>query len=150
MEVQRVTGSIYSADPGVDRHHLFSILSYHTMKIHYLSQLFSLTRSVHDIMDRRNYMGSSMLGHIISSHPIPTLKNQNRSFSSMPFGCRERCGGVLMMGSLPSSSIVSMQRPPNGASSKVLSMGVAWCSSDYAWVPSAARLNVCIYRERLN
>jgi len=54
-----------------------------------------------------------------------------------------------MVGSLPSSSIVSPQRPPNGASLKVLSMGVAWCSTDYAGVPSAARLTVCIYRERL-
>ena len=52
-----------------------------------------------------------------------------------------------MVGSLLSSSIVSTQRPPNGASLKVLSMGVA--SSDNARVPSAARLTVCIYRERL-
>jgi hypothetical protein len=37
MEVNRVTGSINSAHPGVDRHHLISISSYHTMKIHTLS-----------------------------------------------------------------------------------------------------------------
>jgi len=54
-----------------------------------------------------------------------------------------------MVGSLPSSSIVSPQQPPNGAFLKVLSMGVAWCSTDYVSVPSAARLTVCIYRERL-
>jgi len=54
-----------------------------------------------------------------------------------------------MVGSLPSSSIISQQQPPNGASLNVLSMGVAWCSTDYARVPSAARLTVCIYRERL-
>jgi len=60
-EVDRVTGSIYSADPGVDRHYLISI-------------------------------------------------------SSIPFGCRERWGGVLMLGSLPSSSFVSPQWPPSGAS----------------------------------
>jgi len=54
-----------------------------------------------------------------------------------------------MVGSLPSSSIISPQKPPNGAFLKVLSMGVAWCSTDYARVPSAARLTVCIYRERL-
>jgi len=48
-EVDRVTGSIYSADPGVDRHHLISISSYHTMKIHTLSfPTFGLTRSVRD------------------------------------------------------------------------------------------------------
>jgi hypothetical protein len=56
---------------------------------------------------------------------------------------------VLMVGSLPSSSIVSPQRPANGAFLKLLSMGVAWCSSNYARVPSAARLTVCIYSERL-
>ena len=71
-EVERVTGSIYSAHPGVDRH-LISILSYHTMKIHSLSQPFGLTRSVRDIMDTRNWVGSSTPGSIISSRPIPTL-----------------------------------------------------------------------------
>jgi len=54
-----------------------------------------------------------------------------------------------MVGSLPFSCIVSPERPPNGASLNVLSMGVAWCSSDYAQVPSVAKLTVCIYRERL-
>jgi len=54
-EVDRVTGSISSADPGVDRHHLISISSYHTMKIHTLSfPTFGLTRSVRDCMDPRN------------------------------------------------------------------------------------------------
>jgi len=73
IEVERVTGSLYSADPGVDRHYLISILSYHTMKIHYLPQLFSLIRSVRDIMDQCNCVGSSMLGRMISSHPISML-----------------------------------------------------------------------------
>jgi len=72
--VERVMGSIYSADPGVDRHNLISISSYHTMKIHTLSfPTFGLTRSVCDIMDPRNCVGSSTPGSIISSHPIPTL-----------------------------------------------------------------------------
>ena len=71
-EVERVTGSIYLADPGVDRP-LISILSYHTMKMHYLSQPFGFTRSVRDIVDPRNCVGSSTPGSIISSHPIPTL-----------------------------------------------------------------------------
>jgi len=70
-EVERVTGSIYSADPGVDRHHLISISSYHTMTIHTLSfPTFGLTRSVRDIVDPRNCVGSSTPGSIISSHPI--------------------------------------------------------------------------------
>ena len=64
MEVERVTGSIYSADPGVDRH-VISVLSYHTMKIHYLSQLFGLSRSDRNILDPCNYVGSSTPGSII-------------------------------------------------------------------------------------
>ena len=56
---------------------------------------------------------------------------------------------MLMVGSLPSRSIVSPQRPPRGASLKVLSMGMSRCSSDCTRVPSAARLTVCIYIERL-
>jgi len=55
MEVARVTGSIYSADPRVDRHHLISISSYHTMIIYTLSfPTFSLTRSVRDVVDPHN------------------------------------------------------------------------------------------------
>jgi len=54
-EVDRVTGSIYWADPGVDRHHLISISSYHTMKIHTLCfPTFGPTRSVRDFVDPRN------------------------------------------------------------------------------------------------
>jgi len=54
-EVDRVTGSIYSAYSGVDRHHLISISSYHTMNIHTLSfPTFGLTRSVRDFVDPRN------------------------------------------------------------------------------------------------
>ena len=54
-EVDRVTGSINSADPAVDRHHLISISSYHTMKIHTLSfPTFGLTRSVRDFVDPGN------------------------------------------------------------------------------------------------
>jgi len=39
-----------------------------------------------------------------------------RSFWWIPFECRERCGGVLMVGSPPSSSIISPERPPSDAS----------------------------------
>jgi len=73
-EVERVMGSIYSADPVVDRHHLISISSNHTMKIHTLSfPTFGLTRSVCDILDPCNCVGSSMPDSIIYSHRIPTL-----------------------------------------------------------------------------
>jgi len=44
-EVDRVMGCIYLAVSGVYRHHLISILSYHTMKMHTLSfPTFGLTR----------------------------------------------------------------------------------------------------------
>ena len=53
-EVERVMGSIYSADPGVDRQHLISISSSHTMKIHTLSfPTFSLTRSFRNVDPQR-------------------------------------------------------------------------------------------------
>jgi len=54
-EVDRVMGSIYLADPGVDRHHLILISSHHTMTIHILSvRSFGLTRSVRDFVDLCN------------------------------------------------------------------------------------------------
>jgi hypothetical protein len=50
MEVDRVTGSIYLADPGVDRYHLISISSNHTMNIQTQSfPTFGLNRSVGDV-----------------------------------------------------------------------------------------------------
>ena len=55
LEVDRVRGSIYSADPGVDIHHLISISSSHTMKIRTLSfPTFGLTCSVRDFVDPHN------------------------------------------------------------------------------------------------
>ena len=56
-EVDRVMGSIYSADPGVDRHHLISISSYHMMKIDTPSfPTFGLSHSVRDFLDPRTCM----------------------------------------------------------------------------------------------
>ena len=55
MVVDRVRGSIYSADPGLDRYHLISISSYHTIKIHTLSfPTFGHSRSVHNFADPTN------------------------------------------------------------------------------------------------
>jgi len=52
-----VTGSIYLADPGVNRHHPISISSYHTMKVHTLSfPTFGLTRSIGDFMYPCNFV----------------------------------------------------------------------------------------------
>jgi hypothetical protein len=48
-------GSIYLADPEIDRHHLNSIPSYRTMKIDTLSfGTFGLTRSVQELVDPGN------------------------------------------------------------------------------------------------
>jgi len=52
MEVDSVTQSICSADPGIDRCYLIFISSSHTMKIHTQFFLtFGLTRSVQDFVD---------------------------------------------------------------------------------------------------
>ena len=110
-EVDGVPGSIYSADLGVDRHHLISISSNHLMKIHTLSfPTFGLTRSVRDLVARQHRVVSYLITRFLHTW------NRNRSFSWISFGYRKRCGGVLMVGSLPSSSVVSPQRPPSGAS----------------------------------
>jgi len=142
-DLECVTGSIYSADPRVVRHHLIIQWKY-TL---YVSQLlFSLALCaiswIHaNAWDPQRRVVSYLLTRFLRS------SNLNSSFSWIPLGYPERCGWVLMVGYLPSSSIVSPQRPPNGASLNVLPMGVAWCSSDYARVPSAARLTVCMYRD---
>jgi len=63
-----VTGSIYPADPGVDRHHLISISSYHTMKIPTLSfPTFGLTRSVRDFVDSQRRVVSYPLTRFLPS-----------------------------------------------------------------------------------
>jgi len=73
-EVARVTGSIYSADPRVDSHHLISIWSYHIMKLHTLS--FPTSGVTHSVSRYTQFRGSSMPGSIISSHAIPMLVEQ--------------------------------------------------------------------------
>jgi len=72
--VDRVTGSIYSADSGVDRHHHISISSYHIMKIHTLScPTFSLTCSVRDFVDPQCRVVSYLLTRFLcfSQWPCP-------------------------------------------------------------------------------
>ena len=116
LEVDRVTGSIYSADPGVDRHHLISISSYHAMKILTLCfPRFGLTHSIRDIVDPRNCVYHQRQVVSYRSTRFLHSSNQNHSVSCIPHGCRGRCSIVLMVVSLASSSIVSPQRPPNGA-----------------------------------
>jgi len=57
-----------------------------------------------------------MPGSILSSHQIPTLLEPEPLFLMNSVGSRKWCGGVLMVGSLPSSFIVSVQWPPSGVS----------------------------------
>jgi len=118
-QVDRVTGNRYSADPGVYRHHLISSSSYHTMKIHTLSfPTFGLTRSVWDYLNPCNWVDpqrqveSYLLTRFLHS------SNQKSSFLWIQSGCRGKRGGVLMVGSVPSSCIISPQWPPKWCISK--------------------------------
>jgi len=89
-EVDRVTGSIYSADPGVDRHHLISISSYHTMKIHTLSfPTFGLTRSVRDprnCVEPHARVVSYLLTFLRSSS-VMQKERENRFWQHHPLHC---------------------------------------------------------------
>jgi len=88
-ELDRVMGSIYSAHPRVDRHHLISISSFNTMKIHTLSfPNFRLTRSVRD---PRNFMYpqgrvvSYLLTFLRSSSLIWKERKERFSYPMNPF-----------------------------------------------------------------
>jgi len=87
----------------------------------------NLTHSVRDVVDHQQRVLLYLLTWCLHS------SNQNSSFSWIPFGCRERCRGVSMVGSLPSSCIVSPQWPPSGASLSFLNVHdqvlLWWCSS---------------------
>jgi len=89
-KVDRVTGSIYLADPGVVRHHLISISCYHTMKIHTLSfPTFGLTHSVQNFVDPCNCVDlqRQAVSYLLTQF-LPS-SNQNCPFSWIPFGCHE-------------------------------------------------------------
>ena len=110
-EVDWATWSIYSRDPWADRHHLIFISSRHTMKIHtQFFPTFKLTRSVWDFMDPHDQVVSNLLTFFLRS------SSYNPSPSQLLFVCCDRCGEMLMVGSLPSSSLISPQRPPSGLS----------------------------------
>jgi len=75
LEVDRAMGSIYSADRGVDRHHLISISSYHTMRMHTLSYpTFGLTRPFQHFVDAQRLVVSYLLTQFLCS------SNQNLSY----------------------------------------------------------------------
>jgi len=113
-------GSIYSGDPGVNRDHLIFISTYHTTKIHTPSfPTFGLTCSFRDFLYPRNCTDPH--GRVVS-YLLTFLcsSSKHRSFSRIPCGHREMCCGMLMVGSLASSSVVSPQPPPTGASLRSL------------------------------
>jgi len=106
-----MTGSIYSGNSGVYRLYLIVISSYDILKIHTQSlQRFGLTRCSRDFVDPNS--------QLVSYHLLTLFQHslsENRSVSRIPFRCRARCSGVLMVGSLPPSSVVSTQWPLRGA-----------------------------------
>jgi len=146
-EVEWATHSIYSGDPGVDRYQLIFISSCHTMKIHTLSfPTFGLTRSFREFLHPCNCVDPH--GRVVSY--LWTFLHSSSWYCSpsrIRFRCRERCGGMLMVSSLPSRSVVSPQWPPSGSSLGCLNghlqVLLRLCSSDYAPLPSVARLPIC-------
>jgi hypothetical protein len=107
--VDRVTRNMYSANPRVDRHHLISISSNHTMKVWTLSSsTFVRSRFFWYLIDPHCH------GVLYPLTRFVLFSNQQCDFSCIPFGYCERCGGVMMVGSLPSGSIISSQWLPSG------------------------------------
>jgi hypothetical protein len=123
LEMDSAMGSIYLGDTGADRHHL--IIQRNTHSIFPSSWSHALLSSIHRstqfvwfvmhscaaFIDPPKLCAFLHLGSL--SHPLTLFlpsSSQHRSVSWIPFGCRERWGGLLMMGSLPSSSAVSPQR----------------------------------------
>jgi len=116
-EVESVTRSIYSGDPGVDVQHPIFIPSCHTTQIHTLSfPTFGLTCSFWYVVDPPHCMDPH--GWVVSYLLTFFLRSlsYNHTPSWVPFGCCGRCGRLLMVGYLPSSSVVSPQWPACGAS----------------------------------
>jgi len=132
-----VNGRLYSADPRVDRHHLISISSYHTMrkKKHSMFPNFSF----HSLCPR--LCGSSMLGGIISSHPISTLLKpeplivMNSVWISRIV--RQSVDDVLSSLQLHHFTTTSFKWCISN-----FSIRMSRCYSDYTRLPSAARLIV--------
>jgi hypothetical protein len=114
------TGSIYLGDSGVDRHliirnthSIFSSSWSHALlpSFRRSTQFVSiLTHSCEAFIDPCNLCGSSWPGILSYLTLFLRSSSQNRSFSRIPFGYHARCGGVFMMGCLPSSSTVSPHR----------------------------------------
>jgi hypothetical protein len=123
MKIDWAMGSIYVGDTGANRNHLIIQQNTHCIfsspwshallfSVHRSTQFaWFVTDSCRAFIVPRNLCGSLHLGSL--SHPLTLFlrsSSQHCSVPQIPFGCHERCSGVLMMGSLPSSSAVSPQR----------------------------------------
>jgi len=120
--MESATGSIDLGDPGVERHRLIirnthsilpSALSHALLPSFHRSTRFVwfLRDSCQALIDPCNFCESSWPGIPVYPNTLfQRSSSQKSSFSRIPFGCHARCGGVLMMGSLPSSSTDSPHR----------------------------------------
>jgi len=129
-EVDRVSGSIYSADARVGWHHLISISSCNENSHSIFPNFWSHSHCTRYFVEPHNRMDPQCWVVLYLLTRILPSSNQNCSFSWILFECCERYGGVLMVGSLPSSSIVSPQLPAR------------WCIAKFSqWAcPSAPRI----------
>lgn len=103
-------------DPRVASRHLVFITSNYATKICTLCfPTFCITLSFRDILDSCNCVDP--YGQIVSYLLTLFLRswNQTHCISRIPLGWHEKCRGVLMVGSRPSSTIISPQRPACGA-----------------------------------
>ena len=109
-EMDSATGSIYLRHPAVDRNH-FNLLSYN--KIHTFSvPAFGLTCYFRAFLDRCNCVVSHCwVVFYLLTLLVPSL-SRNNSFSRSRLGFHKRCGRVFMMGSVPSSSVISPKMEP--------------------------------------
>jgi len=106
-EVDRVTRSIYLADPGVDKYLLISSLYYHTMKIHNRCfPTFGLTCPVQDFLYPCNCLDPDRKVVSFRLACLLCASNLICTVGSIPFRCHEMCSGVMIVASQPSSFIV--------------------------------------------
>lgn len=143
-EVNRMTGRRYSADPGVDKHHLVSISSYHSMTIHArsFSIMVSLTLSEIPLIHVIAWTLNAGFYHIFSSN---SYTSWTRTPFSHEFHLDVTNGAAEYWWWAPCTLAPSFYR--NGlhmVHHNVLSIGVARCCFNNGRVPSAFRLALCL------
>jgi len=96
--------------------HFHLILSYNE-NAHTVFHIFQSLSLLPRFRGYTQLRGSSRPTSIISSQLLTFLRflSWNSSPSRILFGCHERCGRILMVGSLPCSCVVSPQQPRTGA-----------------------------------